>query len=266
MKKVIIENTDIQVSRISFGTGSLHHLFGKRQRQHLLETAASVGITHFDTAPYYGFGLAETDLGVFMHGRRATFTITTKVGLYPAGGASRGSLGVWSRKALGKFYPGMIEPRVDWSVQHATTSLNASLRRLKTDYVDFLFLHEPDLDLVNADELLDWLERERKNGKIRCWGLAGLPVLLERWLAVDHPLVQVLQTKDSLDSHEADFMLQQGRQLQFTYGYLSSRRGAARTESANTLLRKAMVRNLHGSILLSTRRPERLNWLSELLE
>ncbi|HCB14969.1 MAG TPA: hypothetical protein DEP36_15585 [Gammaproteobacteria bacterium] len=266
MKQVVIENTDIRVSRIAFGTGSLHHLFGKRQRQQLLETAASAGITHFDTAPYYGFGLAETDLGEFLHGRRTAFTITTKVGLYPPGGASWNHFAVWSRKALGKVYPGMVKPRIDWSVQCAATGLNASLRRLKTDHVDFLFLHEPDIGVVNSDEFLNWLERERRHGKIRCWGLAGLPELLERWLAVDHPLSQVLQTRDSLDRHEADLILRHGRQLQLTYGYLSSRRGAAQPESTNTLIRKALARNPYGSILISTRRPDRLNPLAELFE
>lgn len=266
MKKVVIENTDVQVSRIAFGTASLHHLFGKRQRQRLLETAASVGITHFDTAPYYGFGLAENDLGDFLHGRRAAFTITTKVGLYPPRGASRNRFAVWSRKALGKFYPGMVKPRIDWSVHWAATSLNASLRRLKTDYVDFLLLHEPDIGRVNSDEFLSWLEREKRHGKIRCWGLAGLPELLERWLAVNHPLTQVLQTRDSLDRHEADFILRHGRQLQLTYGYLSSRRGAVQTGSANTLIRQALIRNPQGSILLATRWPERLNPLAELAE
>ncbi|MDG4550498.1 MAG: aldo/keto reductase [Candidatus Contendobacter sp.] len=266
MNQVVIEHTDIQVSRIAFGTGSLHHLFGKRQRQRLLETAASVGITHFDTAPYYGFGLAETDLGAFLHGRRTAFTITSKVGLYPPGGASRSSFAVWSRKTLGKVYPAMVEPRIDWRVGRAATSLNASLRRLKTDYIDFLLLHEPDIGRVNSDEFLNWLEREKRHGKIRCWGLAGLPELLERWLAVNHPLTQVLQTRDSLDRHEADVILRHGRQLQWTYGYLSSRRDATQTESASTLIRQALVRNPQGSILISTRRPERLNRLVELSE
>ena len=181
MQYSVIENTDVRVSRISFGTASLHHLFGANQRQHLLETAASVGISHFDTSPYYGYGLAESDLGAFMQGRRDAFTVATKVGLYPFGVAARGAFGVWARKAVGKVYPRLSAPEIDWRVQRAANSLNDSLRRLKTDHVDFLFLHEPDIGLLSADEFLVWIEAERSKGKVRYWGLAGLPALLEPW-------------------------------------------------------------------------------------
>lgn len=257
-----IENTDIRVSRISFGTASLHHQFSARQRQGLLETAASAGISHFDTSPYYGYGLAEADLGVFMQRRREHFTVTTKVGLYPFGGAAHGALGVWSRKARGKLYPRCSMPEVDWRIQRAADSLNASLKRLKTDYVDFLFLHEPDIGLVNADEFLHWLEIEQSNGKVRYWGLAGLPELLVPWLRVGHPLALVLQTKDDLINRTADFVLESGRKLQFTYGYLSSTARDGSTESATDVVRNALLRNTHGSVLVSTRRTGRIQQLA----
>lgn len=256
-----IENTDIRVSRISFGTASLHHQFSASQRQGLLETAASAGISHFDTSPYYGYGLAEADLGVFMQGRREHFTVTTKVGLYPFGGAAHGALGVWSRKAIGKLYPRWSVAEVDWCIQRAADSLNASLKRLKTDYVDFLFLHEPEIGLVNADEFLRWLEIERANGKVRYWGLAGLPALLVPWLRVGHPLALVLQTKDDLINRTADFVLESGRKLQFTYGYLSSTVRDGSTESATDVVRNALLRNTHGSVLVSTRRADRIQQL-----
>ena len=83
MQKAVIENTAIPVSRLSMGTASLHLLFSSVQRQKLIQASATAGITHFDTSPYYGYGLAETDLGVFLRGQRAAYTVTTKVGLYP---------------------------------------------------------------------------------------------------------------------------------------------------------------------------------------
>src|SRR5882762_45864 len=102
MKHAVIENTDIRVSRIAFGMASLHHLFSATRRQRIIQTAASSGITHFDTSPYYGYGLAERDLGQFLRGQRAAFSVTTKVGLYPWGAASSHAVSVWVRKALGK--------------------------------------------------------------------------------------------------------------------------------------------------------------------
>lgn len=264
MQYSVIENTDVRVSRLSFGTASLHHLFSARQRQHLLETAASSGISHFDTSPYYGYGLAESDLGAFMQGRRDCVTVTTKVGLYPFGGAAHGAIDLWARKVVGRLYPRMSAPEIDWCIRRAAKSLNASLRRLKTDYVDFLFLHEPNIGLLNTDEFLLWLDAERSKGKVRYWGLAGLPVLLEPWLRIGHPLANVLQIKDSLSPHHADFIIKSGRGFQFTYGYLSSQTREDTIVPADVLIRKALRRNTQGSILVSTRKASRIEEIARL--
>lgn len=265
MQYSVIENTDVRVSRISFGTASLHHLFSARQRQRVLETAAMEGISHFDTSPYYGYGLAESDIGSFMQGRRDAVTVTTKVGLYPFSGAAHGATGVWVRKAMGKFYPRMSAPEINWSVQRAATSLNASLRRLKTDYVDFLFLHEPVINLLNADEFLGWIEAEQSKGKVRYWGLAGLPVLLEPWLQINHPLANVLQTKDGIGQPQAEFIIKKGRSLQFTYGYLSPQYSDGMVVPVDVLIRQALMRNTQGSILVSTRKAARIKEIARLV-
>ena len=264
MQYTTIENTDVRVSRISFGTASLHHLFSAKQRRRLLDGAAVAGISHFDTSPYYGYGLAESDLGVFMQGNRDHFTVTTKVGLYPFGFAAHGALDVWVRKAAGKAYARLSAPEVDWRIQRAAESLNDSLKRLKTDYVDFLFLHEPDFNLINSDEFLRWIETEQANGKVRYWGLAGLPILLEPWLRIDHPLAAVLQTKDDLTYKTADFLLARGRKLQFTYGYLTSQLSSDSGLSAADIMRGALLRNTDGSVLVSTRRVARIEYLARL--
>lgn len=264
MERVAIENTDIRASRLSLGTASLHHIFSARQRQRMLESAASLGISHFDTSPYYGYGLSESDLGSFMQGRRHALTVATKVGLYPCGMEQHAG-GVWVRKMLGKLYPRWSAPEVDWNVERARDSLEGSLRRLRTDHIDFLFLHEPDIGLVNAEELLRWLETERKSGKVRYWGLAGLPGLLEPWLNMGHPLTAVIQTKDSIDLHEADFLTNIGRGFQFTYGYLSSAARQCKPIAAMEVVRKALLRNRQGSILVSTRKVERLQEIAGLV-
>ncbi len=266
MEYVEVDKTNLRVSRLAFGTASLHHLPRRNQRVRLLETALASGITHFDTSPYYGFGLAESDLGVLIRSRRDAVTITTKVGLYAPGGAASGSFGVWLRKAAGKIHRPFSIPRVDWSIQAAEESLNASLKRLGTEYVDILFLHEPDPDLVRSEEILSWLERERSKGRIRYWGLAGTAALLETWVRADHPLAMVVQTKDSLHQKEADLVLNQGRRLQFTYGYLSSSKGAGLAEPAEMLLRKALRRNQDGVILFSTRRADRITRLAGIVQ
>jgi len=264
MNQTIIENTEISVSRLALGTASFHHLFSSKQRQKLLEVAASVGITHFDTSPYYGFGLAETDLGVFLRGQRSAFTVTTKVGLYPWGPASSRMVSVWGLKALGKLVPTVSLPVVNWQVKRARASLHQSLKRLKTDWVDFVLLHEPDQTLINADEFMRWIEAEHVQGTVRSWGLAGVANSVAPWLLTGHPLARVIQTQDSLDKRQADFMLSGDRCLQFTYGYLSSQPQADQSAAPELILRKALARNVTGSVIVATRRAIRIAKLEKL--
>lgn len=258
MKQIVIPDTSIRVSRIAFGTASLHHLFSADKRQDLLHAASIAGITHFDTSPYYGYGLAESDLGMFLRGRRASYTIATKVGLYAFGGADRSAVAVWARKAFGRAIPKWTLPEVDWRIERARASLLASLKRLATDYVDFLFLHEPDPRLMETDEFPRWIESEQTTGRVRAWGVAGLAEKVAPFVQAHHSLAQVVQTRDSLDKRQADFMQACGRDLQLTYGYLSAHRSAMSDDAAMTLMRKALERNRTGAVLVSTRRAERI--------
>lgn len=257
---------DFRVSRLSFGTGSLHHVFTKRERQNILSTALDAGLSHFDTSPYYGYGLAEADLGDFLATRRSRVTIATKAGLYASGGAAHHSASVWMRKALGKVAPHFSKPEVNWHVSRAKTELRASLRRLKTDFVDVLFLHEPQFDLIQAEELQRWLEAERALGTVRYWGLAGEANAVAPWVRVQHPLAVVVQTRDSAAMHQADFMLDCHRSLQFTYGYQSSQAVGASPAHYLDVLRAALARNRSGSVIVSSRRASRVAQLAGIME
>jgi aryl-alcohol dehydrogenase-like predicted oxidoreductase len=149
-------------------------------------------------------------------------------------------------------------------VEEAERSLNASLTRLKTDYVDILFLHEPSPALIGSDEFLVWLEAQRTKGKIRYWGLAGDVSQFVEWIRGIHPLATILQTNDSLERREADVILRQGKHLQFTYGYMSSscRRGG---KPDVAFLLEVLQRNKEGSIIFSTRRSDRIGELASLI-
>jgi aryl-alcohol dehydrogenase-like predicted oxidoreductase len=250
-----IAGTDIRVSRIALGTASLHRLFAARDRDRVLRTALEHGVTHFDTAPYYGFGLAEEDLGRMLQGQRDRITISTKFGLYPPGGGSRSGLSLWSRKALGRLHRPLLSPVVNWELSRAKASLRLSLKRLRTGHVDFLFAHEPSLALLDSEEILRWLEDEQKRGSIRAWGVAGIVSSIEPFVRARHRLAMVVQTKDSVVGREADIVTASGRVLQFTYGYLSSLGGAMTAEAA---VAGALERNSSGAIIVSTTRPMRI--------
>lgn len=263
MQKVQIDATDLLVSRFGFGTASLHHVYSQSGRIDLLHAAHAAGISHFDTSPYYGYGLAENSIGLFSKGRRDRITVASKIGLYAPGKAA-GTPGVWLRKAAGRIFPSASLPRVDWSIPEAERSLDASLKRLGTDYLDILFLHEPDAEHVDADTLLDWLVKQRSKGKIRHWGVAGIPGPYLQWLAASHPIAGIVQCKDSLDKMQADVVMKQ-RTLQFTYGYLSSAPSVRDGGSIDSIISKVLKRNPNGAILFSSRNRERIESIARMV-
>lgn len=255
MRRIRLDDTELDVSRLCFGTGSLHHSPRRADRLRVLEAAFDAGITHFDTSPYYGFGLAEEDLGVFLQERRDRVTLASKVGLYPPfAGRPNGAL-VWGRKLAGRLLPSLTRARVDFSLKTARDSLERTLRRCRTDVVDVLFLHEPVTSAIESDEFLAWLEGRRRAGCLRYWGIAGEAAAVREWTVARHPLARIVQTRDSLEQRQADFVLEAGRRLQFTYGYMSGIPRAGRRPECYV---EALRRNRTGAIIVSTRSPERI--------
>jgi aryl-alcohol dehydrogenase-like predicted oxidoreductase len=263
VKQVAIAGTSLQVSRLSFGTASLHHLLTRRARQRLLGHACERGFSHFDTAPLYGHGLAEEELGVFLASGPRALTVATKLGLYPPRWSRPRASWVWAHQALARVLPRLSKPIVSWSLALAERSLERSLRRLRRGHVDVLFLHEPDPGLLAADELLRWLERQRAAGKVRYHGVAGDARRVVRWIRGDHALCQVLQLRDSIARREADVAREAGRELQFTFGYLAARRGERRALGVSGLV-QAALRRTSGSVLVASRALAHVDQLSAL--
>src|SRR5215469_7849000 len=128
MRQVILPGTDISLSRFSFGTGSRFNI-ASAKRAHLLAAAFDHGFTHFDTAPYYGFGIAERDLKPLLKAH-PNITVATKVGLYSPGGEAQSAALVSLRKAAGKVLPTLSRPEADFNVARARKALEGSLKRL----------------------------------------------------------------------------------------------------------------------------------------
>jgi aryl-alcohol dehydrogenase-like predicted oxidoreductase len=265
MRQVVLQGTGLCVSRLSFGTANLHHLVSSRRRQDLLAASFDNGFTHFDTAPSYGYGIAERELGRFLDGRAGKVTIATKVGLYAPHGARPTTPSVWIRKAAGKAFPGWSRSLVDWSVEAATQSLETSLRRLGTEQIDLLLLHDPIHGALDSDAFLRWVQREQSKGRIKAWGLAGPADCMGPWVSND-PLAPVLQVRDSLERREADIVTAQGRDLQITYGYLSASRAASNPPATLATLQLALQRNRTGSVLVSSRNLARVGQLARAAE
>lgn len=262
MNKITIPGTDLQASRFSFGTASLHHLFRLEQRLALLRAAIDAGFTHFDTSPYYGFGLAEQSLGQLTQAELQRITIATKVGLYGPAFSGPSVPEILLRKVAGKFIKSVNKPIVDWSLARARESVEQSLRRLQRGHIDILYLHEPVAELIASDEWQRWLESLVKAGKIRYWGVAGEAPAIAAMLEKSPGLAQVVQVRDSLSQHQADILLPHQRAMQFTYGYMAD--AATRGMPAPVKLTQALARNATGSIIVSTRKADRIAELASL--
>lgn len=158
MERRRLGQTDLEVPIISFGASSLGHAFGHVSLEAGLEavrTALELGITHFDTSPFYGRGISEAILGIALQGvPRSRYTISTKLGRYD-------------------------EDKFDFRPKRVHESVDTSLFRLGVDYLDIVFLH--DLEFTDFERSLDdampALLREKEKGKVRYIGIAGYPFM-----------------------------------------------------------------------------------------
>ena len=278
MKSCDIANTALRTSRLGFGTAALHRLFCSADRQVLLSRAMDAGFTHFDTARMYGEGIAERALGKFLAGGvRQRVILASKFGLpadplferFPALMYAERALGGLARRA--RVYGNRQRVRA-LSLSAAEASLAKSMRALRTDWLDILFVHEPQLEDVGALHALgEWFMRQKISGRVRYLGLAGSAANCMAVIKQLPGVFDVLQVEDSLAGREADVVVTSGRPMQVTYGYL--RRASAQPASSGCLpidglavMRAALTRNQDGMVLVSTRKVNRLRELAELTE
>lgn len=262
MKQIKLADTDFSVSRFVFGQAKGPTAKG---RQALLHAAAEAGFSHFDTAPYYAFGHAERDLRPVLSAH-PSLTVTTKTGLYSPGGEWQPEWLTIARKAAGRLAPGFSRPVADLAVDRARRSLTDSLKRLGRERVELFLLHEPEVALLPTDEWARFLEDEVRRGRILHFGIAADTHRVQPFLAVDHPLLRVVQTRDSLDRREADVLISAGRPMQLTYGYLSQRPPPPNVAGPGDVLDLVLARNPHGAIIVRTSRMERLKAFTEAVD
>src|SRR6476660_152623 len=152
MKFRKLGSSDLEVSEISLGSCLTYGVGVEAdQARACLEEAFNQGINFIDTANVYGRGAAETFLGGALQGRpRASYVLATKV-YFPMSDTDRGL----SRA--------QIEKQID-----------ASLTRLKTDYVDLYQCHRYDQD-TPLEETMEALTRAVESGKTRYIGFSEWP-------------------------------------------------------------------------------------------
>ena len=164
--------TNLSLSLIGFGSATLGDVFGNVDPSDAIRAvhlAVDSGINFFDSSPYYGITLAETRLGQALVGRRNRVVLATKCGRY-----------------------GFDE--FDFSAQRVTASIDESLRRLQTDYIDLFQVHDVEFGDVEQiiHETLPALRKLQQQGKARYIGITGYPPKLLRRIAEAVPVDSIL--------------------------------------------------------------------------
>lgn len=260
MERVVLSVGGVEVSRLALGTGSLHHVLGRRARRSLLNSAIDGGVTHFDTAPQYGHGFAEAELGALLRGQRNQVTITTKFGLYPTNITGVSRVDHFAATVVRRVRRSALAPVSNFSVAKGRSSLRESLKRLRTDYIDCFMLHEPTCSSDEVQPLVGWLEEERRAGLIRCWGIAGERKVVANInnAIADHQFV--LQTRGLVSDGVDELDGVANRDPDFLYGLFSSNVAPTRARSVNEIFDHFRERSSNSCVIFSTRQ---INHLEE---
>lgn len=154
-------NTDLNISALGLGTVKLGRNQGVKypesfsipddtQAANLIALAKDLGINLIDTAPAYGN--SEERLGKLLNGQRHDWIICSKVGEEFENGQSH----------------------FDFSPKHTRLSVERSLQRLKTDYIDIVLIHSDgnDLDIINNHGTLETLSELKAKGLIKAFGMS----------------------------------------------------------------------------------------------
>jgi L-galactose dehydrogenase len=148
--------TDLQVSLLGFGTAPLGDVYGTTEPsegKRAVHFAIENGINFFDSSPYYGLTLSEERLGQALLGWRDKVVLATKCGRY----------------GLDAF---------DFSAARVTASVDESLQRLRTDYIDLFQAHDVEFGDVDQiiHETVPAMRKMQEQGKVRYIGITGYPL------------------------------------------------------------------------------------------
>lgn len=218
MKRRILGRTGIAVSEVGFGAwgigGNRHgNSYGETddaESIRAVRSALELGCNFFDTADVYGHGHSEEILGEALAGVRNRVVIATKVGgnfynrdVHPL---------LRDRVAQAAGVPYMqISPDVPLPVTHDANfssdyvrfALGRSLERLRTDYIDLLWLHNPPLQVIGDMGTYGVLEDLKKEKRIRAYGVS-VHSMEEGLAAIQSTMPDAVQLVYSLARREAE--------------------------------------------------------------
>jgi len=185
MKQIDLGTQGLRVPAIGLGCMGMSEFYGassEAQNLAVLDRAADIGCTFWDTSDMYGPFTNEILLAKALKGRREKITLATKFGV------SRGADGSWQG--------------IKGGADYVKACCDASLERLGTDHIDLYYQHRVDPD-TPIEETVGALADLVQAGKVRYIGLSEAdPQTIARAHAV-HP-VSALQTEYSLWSRDVE--------------------------------------------------------------
>jgi predicted oxidoreductase len=196
MEYISIPRTDLEVSQIIYGCMQIGGRWDKepipdrtrKEAVSIIQAAMDEGINYFDHADIYCYGKSEqafAAIWVASPGLRPSLVIQSKCGIRFGGDPNEGS-----------------PHRFDFSYEHIIQSVEGSLQRLKTDYLDVLLLHRPD-PLVEPGEVAKAFDYLHSSGKVRYFGVSNHTAaqisLLKRY--INQPLITNQLELNVIHSH-----------------------------------------------------------------
>jgi D-threo-aldose 1-dehydrogenase len=173
---------NILTSKLGFGAAPLGNMFRDIPEAEALatvEAAWAQGIRYYDNAPFYGAGLAELRMGEALAGKpRDEYVISTKVGRVVLDEIDSAT----GTEKSGPFAHGRANRVIsDYSHDATLRSIEGSLKRLRTDHIEMVFVHDPARDFWGDEWIARFeeartgafraLDRLRDEGVIKAWGL-----------------------------------------------------------------------------------------------
>jgi aryl-alcohol dehydrogenase-like predicted oxidoreductase len=194
MKEVNLGSQGLRVPAVGLGCMGMSDFYGtssEAENLRVLDRAAALGCTFWDTADMYGPFTNEILLSKALKGRRDRITLATKFGV------ARGADGSWHG--------------IKGDAAYVQAACDASLKRLGTDYIDLYYQHRVD-PRTPVEETVGAMAGLVKAGKVRCIGLSEADADTIARAHRVHP-VSALQSEYSLWSREAEAVLPVLRQL-----------------------------------------------------
>jgi aryl-alcohol dehydrogenase-like predicted oxidoreductase len=210
--------TDLRVSEFGLGCARIGGIFQGNARGFvdLVRAALDGGITFFDTADMYSQGESEAILGRAFRTDRHRVIIASKAGyVLPAQRRLVARIKPLVRplirllKLKRSALPSAVRgaPTQNFSSPYLRQAVEASLRRLRTDYLDLYQLHSPSAEVVARGEWLPAMEELKRAGKIRHWGISVDTIEAGR-AALQYPGLSSLQlVANLLESRPAEALL-----------------------------------------------------------